>query len=119
MWRLVTLLMKKQNKVSEPVFLQHPNSMSVKFYQEHCISTALVPFIDENHLENNIMFWSNLASAHYSNSTLQLLEALRTPFVSKTSNPSNIPECRPVKNLWTNLKAEVHKGGQEHQIISV
>jgi hypothetical protein len=106
------LLMKKQNKVSEPVFPQHPNSMSVKFYQEHYISTAFVPFIDENHLENNIMFWSNLASVHYSNSTLQLLEALRTPFVSKTSNPPNIPECRPVENLRTNLKAE-------HQIIAM
>ena len=76
---------------SEPVFLERPNSINAKFYQDHCINTALVRFIEKEHRESNIMFWPDLASAHYANSTLQLLESLHIPFVPKTSNPPNIP----------------------------
>jgi transposase len=58
-------------------------------------------------LIEKIMFWPDLASAHYANDTLVGLEELKIEDVPK-ENPSNVPQIRPIENFWANLKRKVY-----------
>jgi hypothetical protein len=71
--------------------LEGPNSVNVQFYQEHCLRRSLVPFINKHHIEDDILFWLDLAFAHYANSTLQVLRDLNISFVEKECNLSMLP----------------------------
>lgn len=115
--QLMVWVCVSEDAISDPVFLERPNSVNGQFYREHCVSDKLVPFINEHHQGDDIVFWPDLASAHYANSTLQLLQSLNIPFVPKSCNPPNIPQCRPVENFWGRLKAKVYKGGWEATTI--
>jgi hypothetical protein len=106
-----------EDHIGDPVFLERPNSVNAQFYQEHCLRRGLVPFINKHHSEDDVLFWPDLASAHYANSTLQVLRDLNIPFVEKECNPPNIPQCRPIENFWGSLKSKVYQGGWEAQSV--
>lgn len=104
--------------VSQPFFMERPNSMDGNTYREECIKKRLVPFIQKWHSMDSIMFWPDLASAHYANQTTALLRHLNVPFVQRQDNPPNLPQCRPIENFWSILKAAVYQGGWEAENIS-
>ena len=89
-------------------------------YREQCVRQRLKPFIDEVHGEDEILFWPDLASAHYAHPTRALFEELEIPFVPRDANPPNVPKLRPVEDFWGILKGLVYKGGweaeTEHQL---
>ena len=106
-----------ENAISDPIFLQRPNSITAQFYRERCIRDGLVCFIEKHHINDDFVFWPDLESAHYANFTLQLLQSLNISFVPKSCNPPNIPHCRPIENFWAHLKARVYMGGWEARNI--
>ena len=50
-------------------------------YCEQCVRERLKPFIDDMHGEDEMLFWPDLASAHYARATLDLFEELEIPYV--------------------------------------
>jgi DNA-binding transcriptional regulator YhcF (GntR family) len=104
-----------QTGISEPFFLERPNSVNGEIYREFCIKDKLMGFINTLNvpLDDSIIFWPDLASAHYAKATTDLLASLGVPVISRDHNPPNLPQCRPIENFWSQLKAEVYKNGWE------
>jgi hypothetical protein len=116
--QLLVWLCVSPRGLSEPFFLERPNSMDGNTYREECIQRRLVPFIQRYHATDSIIFWPDLASAHYARQTTALLQDLNVPFVQRDENPPNLPQCRPIENFWSSLKAAVYQGGWEAESIA-
>ncbi|KAJ8953384.1 hypothetical protein NQ318_023501 [Aromia moschata] len=83
-------------------------------YIENCLS-KLLQFVQEHHVEDDIMFWPDLASCHYSRDTQNWLHQHRIPFVPKNENPPNLPQARPIEDFWALLSRKVYDRGWEAQ----
>ncbi|KAJ8942139.1 hypothetical protein NQ318_021647 [Aromia moschata] len=83
-------------------------------YIENCLS-KLLQFVQEHHAEDDIMFWPDLASCHYSRDTQNWLRQRRIPFVPKNANPPNLPQARPIEDFWALLSRKVYDRGWEAQ----
>jgi hypothetical protein len=53
-----------------------------------------------------IVFWPDLASAHYAKDTLVRLEIIRIEYVPKEEYPPDVPQIRPIENFWATLKSK-------------
>ena len=53
------------------------------------------------------MFWSDLASAHYSNKVQNYLKGENIEYVSRDKNPA-VPELRLIEDFWTEIKRLVY-----------
>lgn len=95
---------------TEPFFRVSGMAMNGEVYRESCIRQRLVPFIAEHHSEDEILFWPDLASAHYAKATTDLLNELNISFVPKAMNPPNVPGQRPIEHFWGMLKERVYRG---------
>ena len=64
----------------------------------------LIPFIKKYHINDDAMiFWPDLARAHYSKEVLTYFDETSVPIVPivpKTINPPNIPQGRPIEDFW-------------------
>ena len=85
--------------VSGPVYLEILRKHLQKFINAHYNSS------------NDIVFWPDLASAHYSEIVTDWLKEQNIPFVPKIQNPPNTPQLRPIENFWAILKQRVYQGG--------
>ena len=75
------------------------------------ISKCLVKlkkFIDEVDKNDDIMFWPDLASAHYSNKVQDYLKGENIEFVPRDKSPANVPELRPIENFSTEIERLVY-----------
>lgn len=81
-------------------------------YISKCLP-KLVQFINKHHSGDDIMFWPDLASCHYSKQSTDWLKAQNIPFVPKADNPPNVPQARPIENFWANLKRAIYDKGWE------
>lgn len=79
-------------------------------YDDNCL-LALKKFIDKYHLNDNIVFWPDLASAHYAKTPLESLDHLGIDFIPKVQNPPNVPQLRPIEKFWANFKKECIRQG--------
>ncbi|CAF4928215.1 unnamed protein product, partial [Rotaria socialis] len=69
------------------------NAVTGDVYLKQCIQRRLIPFIKTNH-------WPDLAKSHYTPQVLRVLEANSIPFVPKEKNLPNVPQVRPIEDLW-------------------
>jgi hypothetical protein len=100
--------------MSDPFFLERPNSVNGELYRKECIQKRLLPFLTSHQQPlSSLIFWPDLASSHYARATTDLLESHSVRFVQKVDNPPNLPQCRPIENFWSLLKSEVYKNGWE------
>ena len=63
-----------------------------------------------NFVKNQVIFWPDLASAHYANATLQFLDENGITYVPRDQNPPNAPQIRPIENFFGILKQHVYAG---------
>ena len=85
-------------------------SMDGKLYREQALK-RLVRFIDENYeSRNQVIFWPDLATCHYTNENLEFLRENGIAFVKKEENPPSAPQIRPIENYWGILKMKVYEG---------
>ncbi|CAF3445339.1 unnamed protein product [Rotaria socialis] len=87
----------KQYQKFEPKILVCNNAVTGDVYLKQCIQRRLIPFIKTNH-------WPDLAKSHYTPQVLRVLEANSIPFVPKEKNLPNVPQVRPIEDLWGILK---------------
>jgi hypothetical protein len=97
--------------VSKPFIKVGGLAVDQETYIEQCLRRVLVPFVREKHADNNYVFWPDKASSHYGRKTLDFLARENIKFVPKIYNPTNLPQCRPVEDLWGMLVDLVYEGG--------
>lgn len=103
--------------ISEPFFLPSNGAVNAEVYLRECIIKRLIPFINQLHDVDNIVFWPDLASSHYARTVTEFLTDNGIPFVQKGTNPPNLPQCRPIENFWAHLKRAVYEDGWEATTI--
>jgi hypothetical protein len=79
------------------------------FYQKECLEKRVLPHIRSH--QASVKFWPDLASCHYSKSTLKFYEDQNVDVVPKKFNPPNCPELRPIERYWAIMKQKLFKTG--------
>jgi transposase len=64
------------------------------------------------------VLWPVLVSAHYAKDTLVRLEELKIEYVPKEENPPNVPQIRPIENVWVNLKRKVYSNNNRPKDVN-
>ena len=82
-------------------------SINQDVYMNRCLQPNLLPFLDG---ESNYIFWHDLARAHFARRTLDFLEMNYIPYVPKSMNPPNVPQCRPIEDFFGALATRVYEG---------
>ena len=95
---------------SEPYIVTSGNAVTAAVYIKECLP-KLKKFIDTYPREDNYIFWSDLASAHYAKATLEAYEELKIKFVPKSMNPPNVPQLRPIEDFWGALGQKLYENG--------
>lgn len=90
---------------------QKEGAINGQIYRDECIKKRLIPFIKKNYPEEDYLFWPDLASSHYSNTVLELLEKKKVKFLPKDRNPPNVSQVRPIETFWANLKRRMFEDG--------
>ena len=54
--QLMVWICVSEDAISEPVFLERPNSTNGEFYREYCIKGKLIKFIEKYHSKDNFIF---------------------------------------------------------------
>lgn len=89
------------------VFDKH-QTMTANLYREKCLP-KLVKFIEEyEYNKSEVIFWPDLATAHYAKECLEFLDENDINYVAKDDNPPNCPEVRPIENYFSILKQRVY-----------
>jgi transposase len=96
-----------ESGISELVFFKVGFAVKKEVYISKCLP-ILQKFIQKHHKNTKIVFWPDLASADYVKNTLVQLEQLKIENVPKKENPPNVPQIRPIENVWANLKRKVY-----------
>jgi len=84
--------------ISEPVFVKAGLAVTAKVYIEKCLP-VLKNFIQKYHSNDKIIFWPDLAAAHYAKVTLTAFGTLNIQYVPKQENHPNVPQLRPIETL--------------------
>jgi hypothetical protein len=95
--------------ISEPYFVPSGTAINQHTYWKDCIKARLLPFIKKYHSDGKYIFWPDLASSHYAKTVIANLQTAKVNFVEKAANPANLPEVRPIEDLWGIIKAQVYK----------
>lgn len=90
--------------VSSVYVHQSKQAIRQETYIRQCIEQRLIPFIKKFHSDGNYLFWPDLANAHYGNDTQAFLRQNDINYVSRRSNPPNVPQARPIETIWTILE---------------
>ncbi|XP_047142962.1 uncharacterized protein LOC124817183 [Hydra vulgaris] len=77
-------------------------------YLDKCLRSRLIPFIEQYHKNNNVIFWPDLASSHYSKKVQAFLNSKNIEFVPKERIIANTPELKPIEDFWSEIKQTVY-----------
>ena len=70
-------------------------------------------FIEKHHHGDSILFWPDLASAHYSKEVQAFLVNHGITCVKRSQNSPNVPQARPIETIWSLLEQKVYDQGWE------
>ena len=107
--KLLVWICISQKGISKPYFVPSGLGINQHVYLKECIQKRLIPFIQQHHLEDDYVFWPDLASSHYAKTVIDYLREKNVKFLEKEDNPANVPECRAIENFWRILKGDVYK----------
>ena len=107
--KLLVLLAISSSGILKPLIRKSKFAIDQDVYIEECLNERLIPFIRKHHKNNDYVFWPDLASSHYAESTIDFLIENGINHVDKFENPANLPEVRPIENFWAILKAKVYE----------
>ena len=93
--------------VSKHYIAASGQAVDKEVYISKCL-VKLKKFINEVHKNDEIMFWPDLRSAHYSNKVQDYLKGENIEFVPRDKKPANVSELRPIKDFWTEIKRLVY-----------
>ena len=82
-------------------------------YKTHCLQRRLIPFLVNNGILDQCVFWPDKASSHYSTLVLNYLRGEQLSVIPKQDNPTNFPQCRPIENFHEIIKRAIFADGFE------
>ena len=100
-----------EHGLSKP-FIMESGAMNAYIYRTQCLP-RLKEFVDANYRGKKVIFWPDLAPAHYQKDVIATLDEMKIPVVAKEDNPPAAPQIRPIERLWALLKSRVYAGGYE------
>lgn len=106
-----------ENGVSKPFFAKQQQAINQTTYLNDCIKSRLIPFIEQYHRKERVVFWPDLARSHYGHQVVEYLEENGIYMVPQQVNPQNCPQARPIETLWSILEQMVYAGGWEAKNI--
>ena len=62
---------KRERNVSDPVFFE--DNVNSDVYRKQCIPKVLLPFIKKPHQVEDILFWPDMATSHYTRDVTSFL----------------------------------------------
>jgi len=105
--KLLVWIALSEKGVSKHYIAPSGQAVNEDVYISKCL-VKLKKFIDEAHKNDDIVFWPDLASAHYSNKVQDYLKGENIEYVPRDKNPANVPELRPIEDFWTEIKRLVY-----------
>ena len=99
--------------LSKPYIVPANNAINSDTYINQCLRLRLLPFINQHHINQEYIFWPDLAPCHYSNTSVAFMTNNNIHFVPKNKNPPAVPECRAIEDFWGILKIQVHKNNRQ------
>ncbi len=78
-----------------------------------CIQARLVPFLDQNHGDEDCFFWPVRLRGHYAEATQELYGENDLAWIPKAVNPPNCPHLHLIPNFWGWLNAKLYNNGWE------
>jgi hypothetical protein len=78
--------------------------MKSDVYRKECLEKILIPFINQHHETEDVLFWPDLAPIHYANIVRDFLTEKEVDFVQKTESPPNVPQARGIEKFWAECK---------------
>lgn len=97
--------------ISKPYLQVGGLAINQSIYATKCLKGKLLPFIRKYHSDDNYLFWPDLATAHYGKMSLEFLKSNNINFVEKHRNPPNVPQNRPIEDLFGYLSSIVYRKG--------
>jgi len=94
--------------MSEIYILPSGQAANQHVYMSECLEKRLLPFIRTVHQNDRVVFWPDLASAHYANKVQEYLKSQNIEYVARSDNPANLPEMRPIEDFWAKIKQKVY-----------
>jgi hypothetical protein len=94
--------------ISKPFIMKSKGAINCNNYSTECIRKRLLPILKEKHSDNNYVFWPDLASSHYGNTTIETYKKYGIKFLPREMNPPNVPQLRPIEDFWSILKQKVY-----------
>lgn len=101
---LVWQSIDEEGHVSEPFISS--GSINSRTYVNECLKKRLVPFIKKYHKIENILFWTDMATSHYSKEVVEWLTNNSIEFVPRVDNAPNVPQARSIELFWAICKKE-------------
>jgi hypothetical protein len=106
--KLLTWVAFSDQGISKPYIVPSGQAINQDVYINKCLNRRLIPFINEHHQNDEIVFWPDLASSHYANKVQAFLRDQNIDFVPKIRNIANVPELRPIEDFWATIKRDVY-----------
>ena len=75
--------MNISRKENTELFIAPGLAINQDIYKEKCILQRLIPFIKKYHSQDQIIFWPDLASAHYAETVCDTLIEEKIDFISE------------------------------------
>ena len=90
----------------------HRSTIAIKqeTYLQDCIRKYLLLFINCHHKNDNVLFWPDLASSHYSKQVQEFLQVNNIKFINVNKILRNVPQARPIETIWSLLEHKLHQG---------
>lgn len=104
--------------IAKPFVVPSGLAVNKEVYVKECLQSRLLPFIRDNHSPNSYLFWPDKASSHYAKTTQEFLTTNNVPYVQRDDNPTNLPQCRPIEDMFGQLSQEVYRNGWEAKNVS-
>lgn len=79
--------------------------------------TILYPIIIKHHNTEDILFWPDMAPAHYYREVIEWLDLKGIQYVPKKDNAPNVPQARPIERYLALTKQEYKKVRKETKTI--
>jgi len=115
--KLMVWLAFSEKGISQHYIVPSRQAVTENVYISKCLS-KLESFIQKVHENDDIVFWPDLATSHYSYKVQDHLRSKNIEFVPKLHNPANVPELRPIEDFWSELKRLVYASNKKYKNLN-
>lgn len=104
---LIWQAIDENGNVSEPFISE--GTINSEVYLKECIQARLLPFIDKHYSRDEVLFWPDMAPAHYAAKVTKCLSDNGVEFIQKSQNAPNVPQARGIEKFWAVCKSQYSK----------